>query len=152
MELTKDQKDFYETTRTRCRDEVTQINGTIKTEYTRLTEEIKRVNDLIATLEGRKQVIGQMYGSASEMIGQILHGEERRGAALAVHEVVRVLLAAMAADELALPLAGHEPQVEDARHEGEQRHLRAAREHVAVPGRRLRRRLLLELQRRLGHG
>lgn len=69
MELTKDQKDFYETTRTRCRDEVTQINTTIKTEYTRLTQEIKRVNDLIATLEGRKQVIGQMYGSASEMIG-----------------------------------------------------------------------------------
>lgn len=69
MELTKDQKDFYETTRTRCRDEVTQINGTIKTEYTRLTQEIKRVNELIQTLEGRKQVIGQMYGSASEMIG-----------------------------------------------------------------------------------
>lgn len=70
MELTKDQKDFYEGTRTRCRDEVTQINQTIKTEYMRLTQEIKRVNDLIATLEGRKQVIGQMYGSASEMIGQ----------------------------------------------------------------------------------
>lgn len=70
MELTKDQKDFYEGTRTRCRDEVIQINQTIKTEYTRLTQEIKRVNDLIATLEGRKQVIGQMYGSASEMIGQ----------------------------------------------------------------------------------
>ena len=69
MELTKDQKDFYEGTRTRCRDEVIQINQTIKTEYTRLTQEIKRVNDLIATLEGRKQVIGQMYGSASEMIG-----------------------------------------------------------------------------------
>ena len=70
MDLTKDQQEFYETTRTRCRDEVTQINGTIKTEYTRLTQEIKRVNELIQTLEGRKQVIGQMYGSASEMIGK----------------------------------------------------------------------------------
>lgn len=69
MDLTKDQQEFYEGTRTRCRDEVTQINGTIKSEYTRLTQEIKRVNELIQTLEGRKQVIGQMYGSASEMIG-----------------------------------------------------------------------------------
>ncbi len=70
MELSKEQKDFYETTRNRCRQEVDQINTTIKTEYDRLTSEIKRINELIQTLEGRKQVIGQMYAGASEIIGQ----------------------------------------------------------------------------------
>ena len=70
MDLSKEQKDFYETTRTRCRQEVEQINTTIKTEYDRLTSEIKRINELIQTLEGRKQVIGQMYAGASEIMGQ----------------------------------------------------------------------------------
>ena len=65
MELSKDQKDFYETTRSRCRQEVDQINSIIKTEYDRLTSEIKRINELIQTLESRKQVIGQMYAGAA---------------------------------------------------------------------------------------
>ncbi len=69
MDLSKDQVAFYQQARERCRADVDQMNHTIRTEWHHLNEEIKRVQDLIATLEARKQTIGQMYGSASEIIG-----------------------------------------------------------------------------------
>ena len=37
--------------------------------YTNINDEIKRVQELIQTLETRKQTIGQIYASSSEMIG-----------------------------------------------------------------------------------
>ena len=69
MDLSKDQLDFFQGTRDRCRKEVEQINSTIRTEWDRLNAEIKRIQDLIQTLETRKQSIGQMYASASDMVG-----------------------------------------------------------------------------------
>jgi hypothetical protein len=69
MDLNKDQQAFYEQARERCRQDVAQINLTVRTEWKHLNEEIKRVQDLIASMENRKQTIGQMYASASEIIG-----------------------------------------------------------------------------------
>jgi hypothetical protein len=45
------------------------MNNTIRAEWQHLNDEIKRVQELIQTLETRKQTLGQMYASASEMIG-----------------------------------------------------------------------------------
>lgn len=70
MDLSKDQQSFYQQARERCRLDVEQMNNTIVAEWRHLNEEIKRVQDLIQTLEARKQTIGQMYASASEMIGE----------------------------------------------------------------------------------
>ncbi len=69
MELTKEQQVFYQSARERCRQEVDEMNHTIRTEWTRLNDEIKRVQELIQTLETRKQTVGQMYASASDMLG-----------------------------------------------------------------------------------
>lgn len=69
MELTKEQQVFYQSARERCRQEVEEMNHTIRTEWQRLNDEIKRVQELIQTLETRKQTVGQMYGSASDMLG-----------------------------------------------------------------------------------
>ena len=69
MDLSKDQQGFYQGIRERCRQDVDQMNQTIRTEWKHLNDEIKRVQELIQTLETRKQTIGQMYGSASEMLG-----------------------------------------------------------------------------------
>ena len=70
MELSKDQQAFYESARTQCRKEVEQMNNTIRSEWAHLNAEIKRVQELIATLETRKQTVGQMYSSASDMLGK----------------------------------------------------------------------------------
>lgn len=69
MDLSKDQQTFYQQARERCRQDVEQMNNTIRAEWHHLNEEIKRVQELIQTLEARKQTVGQMYASASEMIG-----------------------------------------------------------------------------------
>ena len=70
MELTKEQQVFYQQAREHCRQEVAEMNNTIRAEWQHLNDEIKRVQELIQTLETRKQTVGQMYGSASEMLGQ----------------------------------------------------------------------------------
>jgi sensor domain CHASE-containing protein len=69
MELTKDQQAFYQQARERCRQDVDQMNNTIRAEWQHLNDEIKRVQELIQTFETRKQTIGQMYASASDMLG-----------------------------------------------------------------------------------
>lgn len=69
MELHKDQQEFYQQARERCRRDVAEMNETIRAEWQHLNDEIKRVQELIQTLEMRKQTVGQMYASASEMLG-----------------------------------------------------------------------------------
>jgi len=69
MDLNQDQQDFYRQARERCRIEVEQMNSAIMTEWQRLNEEIKRVQELIQTLETRKQTVAQIYASSSEMLG-----------------------------------------------------------------------------------
>lgn len=69
MELSKEQQGFYQSARERCRQEVEEMNRTIRTEWAHLNDEIKRVQELIQTLETRKQTVGQMYASASDMLG-----------------------------------------------------------------------------------
>ena len=69
MDLNQDQQDFYRQARDRCRSEVEQMNDTILAEWQRLNDEIKRVQDLIQTLETRKQTVAQIYASSSEMLG-----------------------------------------------------------------------------------
>lgn len=69
MELTKEQQVFYQSARERCRQEVDEMNQTIRTEWRHLNDEIKQVQEPIQTLETRKQTVGQMYASASDMIG-----------------------------------------------------------------------------------
>ena len=69
MELNKDQVTFYQQARERCRQDVADMNNTIRAEWQHLNDEIKRVQELIQTLETRKQTLGQMYASASDMIG-----------------------------------------------------------------------------------
>jgi sensor domain CHASE-containing protein len=69
MDLSKDQLHFYEQARDRCRQDVEQMNNTIRVEWDHLNDEIKRVQELIQTLETRKQTIGQIYASSSEMLG-----------------------------------------------------------------------------------
>jgi sensor domain CHASE-containing protein len=69
MDLNQDQQDFYRQARERCRADVTQMNNTILNEWQRLNDEIKRVQELIQTLETRKQTVAQIYASSSEMLG-----------------------------------------------------------------------------------
>lgn len=69
MELSKEQQGFYQSARERCRQEVDEMNRTIRAEWQHLNDEIKRVQELIQTLETRKQTVGQMYASASDMLG-----------------------------------------------------------------------------------
>lgn len=69
MQISPEQQNFYQSARERCRQDVLDINETIRREWDNLNEEIKRVQDLIQTLEIRKQSIGQIYASASEMLG-----------------------------------------------------------------------------------
>ena len=63
MDLSQDQKAFYETTRERCRSEVSQINNTI-------ASEVQRVKDLLTSLSNRKTAVLQMYGAACEVLGE----------------------------------------------------------------------------------
>ncbi|BDU72223.1 hypothetical protein [Mesoterricola silvestris] len=69
MDLNRDQNQFYEQARERCRQDVEQMNNTIRVEWQHLNDEIKRVQELIQTLETRKQTVGQIYASSSEMLG-----------------------------------------------------------------------------------
>jgi len=69
MDINQDQADFYKQARQRCRADVEQMNNTIRVEWQHLNDEIKRVQELIQTLETRKQTIGQIYASSSEMLG-----------------------------------------------------------------------------------
>jgi len=69
MDLNQDQQDFYRQAREHCRLEVEQMNRTILLEWQKLNNEIKRVQDLIQTLETRKQTVAQIYASSSEMLG-----------------------------------------------------------------------------------
>jgi hypothetical protein len=62
MDLSQDQTAFYETTRDRCRSEVSQINNTI-------ASEVQRVKDLLTSLSNRKTAVLQMYGAACEVLG-----------------------------------------------------------------------------------
>jgi poly(3-hydroxyalkanoate) synthetase len=69
MELSKEQQGFYQSARENCRQQVDEMNRTIRAEWQHLNDEIKRVQELIQTLETRKQTVGQMYASASDMLG-----------------------------------------------------------------------------------
>ena len=68
MDLNQDQSMFYQQARERCRTDVEQMNNTIRAEWLHLNDEIKRVQELIQTLETRKQTVGQIYASSSEML------------------------------------------------------------------------------------
>jgi len=63
MDLSKDQRMFFQTTRERCRSEVSTINGTI-------AAEIQRLKDLLTSLSSRKTAVLQMYGAACEVLGE----------------------------------------------------------------------------------
>ncbi|MCE1229820.1 MAG: hypothetical protein LWX11_10095 [Firmicutes bacterium] len=69
MQLSTEQQGFYQSARERCRQDVDEMNRTIRTEWQHLNDEIKRVQELIQTLETRKQTVGQIYASASDMLG-----------------------------------------------------------------------------------
>jgi len=69
MDLNQDQQAFYQQARERCRADVEQMNTTIRAEWLHLNEEIKRVQELIQTLEMRKQTVGQIHASSSEILG-----------------------------------------------------------------------------------
>lgn len=69
MDLNQDQQDFYRQTRERCRAEVETMNRTILREWQQLNEEVKRVQDLIQTLEIRKRTVAQIHASASALLG-----------------------------------------------------------------------------------
>jgi len=69
MDLNQDQTDFYRQARERCRLDVGQMNNTIRAEWQHLSDEIKRVQELIQALEIRKQTVGQIYASSSEILG-----------------------------------------------------------------------------------
>ena len=69
MDLNQDQQAFYQQARERCRADVEQMNSTIRAEWLQLGEEIKRVQELIQTLELRKQTVGQIHASSSEILG-----------------------------------------------------------------------------------
>jgi len=53
MDLSKEQQGFYQSARERCRQEVDEMNRTIRVEWQHLNDEIKRVQELIQTLETR---------------------------------------------------------------------------------------------------
>ena len=63
MDLSQEQKAFYEATRERCRSEVGQINDSIDAE-------VQRVKDLLTSLSNRKTAVLQMYGAACEVLGE----------------------------------------------------------------------------------
>jgi hypothetical protein len=63
MELSLDQRNFYEATRARCRSEVSQINGNIALE-------VQRVKELLTGLSHRKTAVLQMYKAACEVLGE----------------------------------------------------------------------------------
>jgi len=69
MQITQEQQDFYQSARERCRQDVYDINRTIRGEWEHLNSEVERVKVLIETLETRKQSIAQIYASASDMLG-----------------------------------------------------------------------------------
>ena len=71
MDLSNDQSQFYEQTRTRCKVEVEQINNTI-------SSEVQRVKDLLTSLSNRKAAVLQMYSAACAVLGEDndLAGEE----------------------------------------------------------------------------
>ena len=68
MDLNQDQSVFYQQARERCRLDVDQMNNTIRAEWQHLNDEIKRVQELIQSLETRKQTVGQIYASSSEIL------------------------------------------------------------------------------------
>ena len=68
MDLSKDQKKFYQQAREHCLQDVDQMNNTIRTEWSQLNLEIKRVQDLIQLLEYRKLNVGQIYASSSQLL------------------------------------------------------------------------------------
>jgi poly(3-hydroxyalkanoate) synthetase len=68
MNLDNDQNAFYAQARERCRTDVEQMNETIVAEWTHLNSEMQRVQELIQTLENRKQIVGQIYASSSDML------------------------------------------------------------------------------------
>ena len=68
MDLNQDQAQFYQQARERCRMDVEDMNNTIRAEWLHLNDEIKRVQELIQALEIRKQTIGQIYASSSEIL------------------------------------------------------------------------------------
>lgn len=63
MDLSQDQRAFYETTRERCRSEVSQLNETIDAE-------VQRVKEVLTSLSNRKTAVLQMYGAACELLGE----------------------------------------------------------------------------------
>ena len=67
--FSRTQQDFYEQAREHCRLEVERMNGTIRTEWQVLYDKVQRVQELIQTLEYRKQVAGQIYSAASDLLG-----------------------------------------------------------------------------------
>ena len=71
MDLSNDQSQFYEQTRTRCKTEVEQINNTI-------SSEVQRVKDLLTSLSNRKAAVLQMYSASCAVLGEDndLAGEE----------------------------------------------------------------------------
>jgi hypothetical protein len=68
MDLNQDQTVFYKQARERCRMDVDQMNHTIRAEWQHLNDEIKRVQEFIHALEVRKQTVGQIYASSSEIL------------------------------------------------------------------------------------
>ena len=68
MDLNQDQAQFYQQARERCRIDVEDMNNTIRAEWLHLNDEIKRVQELIQALEIRKQTVGQIYASSSEIL------------------------------------------------------------------------------------
>jgi len=69
LRFSGEQADFYELVLDHCRTDVEQMNQTIQAEWQQLTEKAKRVQELILALEYRKQVAGQIYASASILLG-----------------------------------------------------------------------------------
>lgn len=68
MQLSQEQQDFYQSARDRCKMDVDSMNTLIRAEWEHLTAEIQRVQEIIQTLETRKQNIGQIYAAASAML------------------------------------------------------------------------------------
>ena len=74
MELTKEQQVFYQSARERCRQEVDEMNHTIRTEWTRLNDEIKRVQELIQQkrIEELKSAMGKGGSEGMQTFDQSL--------------------------------------------------------------------------------
>lgn len=63
MDLSLDQRNFYEATRERCRSEVAEINNSI-------ASEVQRVKQLLTGLSNRRTSVLQMYSAACEVLGE----------------------------------------------------------------------------------